>query len=190
MQKNEVYDYLAKIYLDKQPSAKSNKNFLKSHKYALFLIIPIIAIPSLYLILSSPLKLFKPKAYTLYLSTGNELIKISYNFVDTALRKANYTLNLADLDLKDYKLLKFKARHLKRYGSLNLKVELENNFKESASYYIQDLSQGWKGFNLELSNFKEITNWSNIKRLSFVVEEWNVQDKDDCVYIDEIGFVK
>ena len=191
MKKSEVYDYLARIYLDKQPCAGNKKNFGYPKRYALFLIMPIIAIPLIYLFLSYPaFKLFKPKTHALCISTGNEQIKIKYAFTNSTLKKEGYALDISGLGLKDFKLLQFAARRLKNYGAANLRVELENEFKENASYYIKGISNNWRQWTIKLSDFKEITRWDNLMRMSFVVEEWNVSDNEDCIYIDDIRFVK
>ena len=190
MKKSEVYDYLARIYLDKQPCAGNKNKFAYPKRYALFLIIPLIAIPLIYLFLRYPFKLFRAKTYGLYLATGNEQIKIKYNFANSTLKKEGYTITLSGLGLEDFKLLQFAARRLKNYGAANLRVELENNLKENSSYYVKGIGNKWRQWTIKLSDFKEITRWDNLRRLSFVVEEWNILDNDDCIYIDDIRFTK
>ena len=191
MKKNEVYDYLARVYLGKQPSAGNKKRLIYHNRYALFLIIPLVTVPAVYFFLShSTPNSFKAKSYALCLSTGNGEIKIKYDFANSTLKKESCALEIPGIGLSDFKLLQFKARRLKNNGAAHLRVELENELKENASYYIEGVGRNWRQWTIKLSDFKEITRWNNLKRLSFVVEEWNVSDDEDCIYIDDIKFIK
>lgn len=193
MEKKEVYDYLAKVYLDKQPQEvagpSENKRPSSFRKYAFFLILPIIALPCLYLFLSHSLRQHTPRGWSIQLGVGNELIKIRYDFTASDLKKAGYSIALADLNARGFKELEFKARQRKDFAAAHLRVELENSFRENAARYVKVESK-WKGYKIKLSDFKEITSWDELKKISFIIEDWNVADKDDCVYIDEIRFTK
>lgn len=193
MEKKEIYDYLAKIYLDnnKQRPREDRGYFLKKYWFFLIGAIAIAAcVFFFYSLLRHPVESHKAKLHSLYLATGNELIKIRYNFSDdSALRKESYTIASSGLNVQDFQQIKFLARRLKNEGSLNLKIEIENSLKEVAFYYITGLTNKWKEFTISLKNdFKEISRWDNIKRISFVAEEWNTEEKDDVIYIDEIRF--
>lgn len=195
MEKKEIYDYLAKIYLDDNKRAPKEKKGNSFKKYRLFLITAIIvSFGALfyYFILRHPVESHKAKIRSLYLATGNELIKIKYNFSgDSTLRKESYTITSLGLDVQNFHELKFIARRLKNEGSLNFKIEIENSLKEAAFCYITNLSNKWKEFTIMLrDDFKEISRWDNIKRISFVAEEWNIENKDDSIYIDEIRFTR
>lgn len=193
MEKDSVYDYLAKVYLDKQPLSsagpKEEKRPSLFKKYALFLILPIITLPSLYLFLRHPLKQYRPKGQSLQLDLGNELIKIRYDFTTSDLKKEGYAINLADLDAQGFRELEFKARRSKDFGAMHLRVALENSFKEFAARYLK-IDNKWKHYKIKLSDFKEISVWDKLKKISFTIEDWNVADKDDCLYIDELRFSK
>ena len=192
MEKNEVYDYLAKIYLDKQPAAKTDKKLPARgfNLWLLFLILISIGVFGIIFYFKSPKLFLKPKAYSLYVATGNELIKIKYNFASATTKKEGYTLTLSDLNAQGYSMLQFQARSLKKNESVKLKVELENSLKENSFVYIEGLTDSWKKFNIALPDFKEITHWDTLTRISFIVEEWNVVEKDDSVYIDDIRLTK
>lgn len=193
MEKNEVYDYLAKIYLDKQPAVVARtdkKNYIPWKRYLFFLIAPVIACLAIYLLIAHSLKLYTSRAHSLYLSTGNELIKIRFDFTDSELKKQGYTITLSDLDAKNFKYLQFRLRRLKKYGSLSLRIEMENDLRENASYYLTEVTNKWQSYSIGFSEFKEITQWDALRRISFIVEEWNAENKDDGVYIDEIRFAQ
>jgi hypothetical protein len=193
VEKSEVYDYLAKIYLDKQPAVPaargSNHNPALWKKYLLILIIPAIAIPALYL-LARPLKSSLTRARSVYIATANEPIKIKFNFSDSQIKKQGEAIALSDLDVSDFKYIQLRLRRQKKYGALSLRVEAENGLKENASYYLTGLSNNWQDYKIALGEFKEITRWDILRRVSFTIEEWNAENKEDCVYIDEIRFTQ
>jgi hypothetical protein len=192
MEKNEVYDYLAKIYLDKQPAAKTEKKKpARNIKVALLLLIVVsVGIVSAALFVRYPKRFLQPKAYGLYLATGNELIKLKYNFVSSSTKKEGYTLTLSDFNAAGYQLLQFQARSLSDDASLKVRVELENNLKENSFSYVSGIGSAWKQFTLKLVDFKELTRLDTLNRLSFIIEEWNVVGKENCIYIDEIRLIK
>ena len=190
MEKNEVYDYLAKVYLDKQPPAKSKKEAPNKKYLWLFLILSTIVLAATVIYKAHPRKFFKVNTYSLSLSTGNELIKIKYNFDNSTTKKEGYTITLSHLNADNFEALEFQGRALSKKNLPKLRVELENDIKETASYYLKALDNKWKNFRIALEDFKGITQWNSLKRISFIVEEWNVENKNDSIYIDEIRLVK
>lgn len=192
MEKKEVYDYLAKIYLDKQPIAKTAKKAPeRNKKYLTFILIAIsIAIIGAGTFLKYQIRFFKPKAFGLYVATGSELIKIKYNFNNSTTKKEGYSVTLSDINAQDYQLLQFQARALTNDEAIKIRVEVENNLKENAFNYIDGVSNAWKQFTVKLSDFKGLTRWDNLNKLSFIIEEWNVAGKENCIFIDEIRLIK
>lgn len=184
-----MYDYLAKVYLDKQPLTRENKKAVSWKRNALFLIVPSIVFLAAYFFLKYPVRLYQPNNYYLSISTADDFIKIKYYFNTSGLKTKAYTIDLQNLDLSGFKALRFEARHLNK-GSLSLRIEIENSLKETSACYVSALEGNWKEFKVSLDEFRAITEWSNLKSLSFIVEEWNAQAKEDCVYIDAIGFSK
>ncbi len=189
MEKNEVYDYLAKVYLDKQPLTRENKKVISWKRNALFLIVPSILFLIAYFFLKYPLKTYQAKNYYLGIRTADDFIKIKYYFNASGVKARAYTIGLEGLDLSGFRTLRFEARHLNQ-GSLSLRIEIENSLKETSAFYVSALESAWKEFEVNLEEFHAISEWNNLKSLSFIVEEWNAQAKEDCVYIDAIGFSK
>ena len=187
MEKNEVYDYLAKLYLHKQPIVRENKKAVSWKRNALFLMVASIVFLIAYFFLKHPSRTYQPKNYYLSISTADDFIKIKYYFNSAGPKTMAYAIDLQDLDLSGFKALRFAARHLNK-GSLSLRIEIENSLKETSAFYVSAPESKWKEFEIKLEEFRAITEWNNVKSLSFIVEEWNAQAKEDCVYIDAIGF--
>jgi hypothetical protein len=180
MTKKESLEKIAQTFWGK-PKRKKSKIFK--------VVFPIILICLIIIFVPHSLKL-KPEIKILTFDMGREIIKINYNFKDRDLKREKYTLELGNFDLKGFKKLEFSCRKAKFKGEVPLKVEIENSLRERADLYITGIKNRWQFIGIDLEKFKEISDWSNIKKLSFIVEEWNVQEKEDTVYIDEIKFLR
>jgi hypothetical protein len=73
---------------------------------------------------------------------------------------------------------------------LHLRVELRNRYGEESEFYLREVSGRWYDFKVDLDDFKDISNWSNMSELRFVIEDWNTRVKKGRIYIDNVRFVK
>ena len=189
MEKNEVYDYLARIYLDKQPKAQEEKRGLPQRiGFPVFLIAVVIIALSFYFVWRYPVMLVKPEIQSLQINAGSQLIKIKYNFNNSDLKREGYGLNFANLDVSKFSVLEFQSRHETKRGPINLRLEIETKRGEKAVCYVGGITGKWNSFKIKLDDFAGISQWQELTRVSFVVEEWNALNKEDTVYIDEIRF--
>jgi len=182
--KKESLEKIAETFWGR-PEKKKRKNF-KVFFLIIFIFLCIIG----YLLLPHPPLKLKPETKILTFDLGREIIRINYNFSDTDLKTEKYTLDLGNLNLNEFKRLELSCRKAKSKGEVSLKLELENSLKEKSHFYLSGIKNRWQNLGIDLSEFKEIKDWSNIKNLSFIIEEWNTQEKTDTVYIDEIRFFK
>ncbi len=189
MEKNEVYDYLARIYLDKQPKAReASKSGLRRFGLPLFLIAVAVIFLIFYFVWRYPVELARPEIQSLYINAGSQLITIKYDFSASDIKRQGHSLSFAGLDVSRFNALEFQARHQLKQGPLNLRVELENVRRETAVCYVSGITGKWDSFKIKLSDFSGVSQWQGLTRVSFVVEEWNALNKEDTVYIDEIHF--
>jgi len=191
MKKDEVYDYLAQVYLDKKGKKDKHKKRRLVWRY-LFFLIPggLILFLAVFFFSNYSVKLFNPVNYSLFLASGDEFIKINYNFTNSSLKKEGYTLTLSGLDAAPYQILCFHARRLKKHGLANLRIEIENKSKEIGYVYLSIIPHLWTEYYVKLNDFKGISYWNDISRISFFIEEWNTKNKDDVIYIDNLRFAK
>ncbi len=185
MDKKDIYEHLAKIYLDasSKKKKKSTKHFLLDKGFFLGLI-AIFAVGVV--ILTYPnhtRKLNSDTALVLSLDPA----KINFNF-DPA-KKEIYTIDLNKLNLTRFKELGFSVRKTGPAEKLTLKVEFTSTFREKSDVYIRDIPGKWQDYRVKLDQFKKITKWSEVASLSFIVEEWNVKAKKGVVYIDNVRFL-
>ena len=69
-----------------------------------------------------------------------------------------------------------------------VKVIFKNRKNESAAYYVQGVGLKWQEFYIPLNEFQQITDWTNLSEISFVLESWNVDKKKGIVLIDDVRF--
>lgn len=187
MDKKDIYEHLAKIYLD--ASLKRRKNKLHYHLSKNFIFISILALVStLTFSLSTFLAKKQPKDSGIILVLQPDTAKINFNF-DPA-KKEIFAINLKGLNLAQYKTLTFFLKKSNYQDKISLRVEFTSAFREKSEIYLADIPHKWKNYELRLADFKNISNWSRMASLDFVVEEWNAKDKSDIVYIDNIRVLK
>ena len=187
MDKKEIYEHLAKIYLDASSKRKKkSKSYPKLFQFLFFASIAFAA--ALAVVLFTSLNKNKSLNSEITLVIQPEAIKINFHF-DPAKKEA-YSINLNSLDLARYKALGFSVKKANYKDSISLRVEFTSAFKEKSAVYFRDIPRRWKDFKINLADFKNISDWSNMSILSFIVEEWNAKEKRDVVYIDNVRLVR
>lgn len=188
MEKHDIYEHLAKIYLDAS-STKTKKQTAKPHLVRNLFVMGVVMIAGLSGALA--LNLNRPHArqegseLALVLAPG--LIKINFNF-DPA-KKETYSLDLKNLDMNNFKKIVFSAKK-KTNDNLALRVEFMNVYKEKAEVYLKDISAQWKEYSIDLAEFKSISDWSGMKQIMFSIEEWNSREKSGTIYIEDMRLLK
>jgi len=190
MDKKEIYEHLANIYLD--ASSKSSKKKRKSKSYPkpirnLFLV-GFLLILGLGSGIAYSSLIYRNNNSQIALFLFQDTAKLNFNF-DPA-KKETFSLNLKQLNLSKYKTLSFAARKANPKDIIALKIEFLNRFNETAEVYVKDISSKWTNHEIALSRFAKINDWEQMKLLAFSVEEWNAKEKSGIIYIDNIKVVK
>lgn len=190
MDKKDIYEHLAKIYLD--ASTKREKRIKKPGLFG-NLVLPVGITFILVAAIFVAFKLNQNKTPNLKsefaLILQPDTVKINFHF-DPAKKEA-YSIDLNQLGLARYKVLAFSARKTARQDNINLRIEFTSAFKEKSEAYIKGaLTHKWQDYKIDLAEFKNIADWSQATKLSFVIEEWNVQEKKGVVYIDNVRFLR
>ncbi len=186
MDKKEVYEHLARIYLDTSSKKKKRIKEPLRFKYLLFV--------SLALTLSFTTGLsgffFKSKRVNpqVELVLQHDVSKLDFNF-DPA-KKEIYAIKLKKMDLNRFKALNFALKKRDYQDNVAVKVEFINTFNEKSELYLKNISHRWQEYKIRLCDFKGISNWSAMTDLSFTVEEWNTTEKKGAVYVDNIRFLR
>lgn len=191
MDKKEIYEHLAKIYLDASSKSSKKKRKNKAHSpvirnlaITVVLLVTFGAGSSLWLGFNK--KTAKPSQIALYLV--QDATKINFNF-DPAKRET-FSLSLNNLNLTTYKSLGFTVRKTNPKDAISLRIEFTNRFNEKSEVYVKHISQKWSDQRIDFSQFKNISNWQEMKLLAFSVEEWNAREKSGVLYIDDVRLIK
>jgi len=107
MEKKDIYEHLAKIYLDNTPAYKDTKHKSEDYKIYIFVVIAVvIVVSSLFLIPFSR----TPSNLQTSLVLVPDPVKIQYRF--DPVKKESYSFDLKRLNLAGYKSLVFSAKNL------------------------------------------------------------------------------
>jgi hypothetical protein len=184
MDKKDIYEHLAKIYLG-STSAKKKKTRTKDFKNFIFISIAVIL--TILILLSLPYK-HKLSFQETALVISPDLVKINYKF-DPAKKEIHYW-SLNNLNLSTYKGLGFSIKKSNYSDIVSLRVEFTNIYKEKAEVYLKDIGNKWQDYKFSLSDFKTISDWSVMENLAFIVEEWNTKENRGTIYIDNVRFLR
>lgn len=190
MNKKEIYEHLANIYLDASSKSSKKKSKLKHYPKPLLALIILggISILALGSAIIYPHVTGHNQPTQIALFLYQDTAKINFNF-DPA-KKETLSLNLKQLDLSKYKALGFATRKTNPQDIISLRVEFTNRFNERSEIYLKNISSKWTEEKLDFSRFAKIIDWQQMKTLSFSVEEWNAREKSGIVYLDNIRVLK
>ena len=190
MNKKEIYEHLANIYLD--ASSKSSK---KRHRFSAYpkMAQGIILMGAVLILGLGSFTTYShisnhPSAGQIALFLHQDTAKINFNF-DPA-KKEIFSLNLKLLNLSKYKTLGFSVRKTNPKDIVSLRIEFTNRFNEKSEIYIKDISSKWTDQKIDFKRFAKMNDWSQMKELSFGVEEWNAREKSGIVYLDNIRVLR
>lgn len=194
MEKKDIYEHLAKIYLDaplRRPqvvapsSRKIPKNIVIS--MGILLIIALAAVIfSVAVMVREKKSVVRDSQISHLLLT--DAVKVKYRFDPS--KKEVYSFNLNGLNLAQYKTLEFSLKKSDRADKLALRVEFTNIFNEKSESYLKDIPARWQRYSINLLDFMAITDWSQMQSLSFIAEEWNVTGNQGSFYIDNVALHK
>lgn len=189
MDKKEIYEHLANIYLDASSSKKNRRK--KKYSKIIGFSAAIFLVPALVVVgvLSSSRMASRNRLPSeIALIFSSDPAKINFNF--NPAKKETYSIELNRLDLAKYKVLGFSARKINLKNNVALRIELTNVFKEKSEVYFTDIPYGWQDYRIDFAKFKNISDWSEMSGLSFTVEEWNTQEKNGVVLIDNVRVLR
>lgn len=190
MNREDIYDHLAQVYLGKRKESEVKK---KRHFNA-WLVINIFIMLTIFSSAFYGLTAFfaQKRESTLkdkiIFSLHSGLIRLSYDFVGNFPPTKSFSLEVPSMDVSKYNNLEFTIRGREEGTPGVVKIVFENQRNEKSSYYVQGVDLDWQDVKIPLSEFKQITDWSTIKDVSFVLESWNVDKKKGILLLDNVGF--
>jgi len=186
MDKKDIYEHLAKIYLDASSNKKKKRIDPRVLKSLTLAALAVIFFSVTGLVVNLNKKLPQNSQIALYLHP--EIAKINFNFQPA--KKEVYAIALNSLNLSHYKSLAFSVKKNNPRDTVSLRVEFTNIFKERSYIYVKDIPSRWGEYIMRFDSFDGITDWSEMKELSFAVEEWNAREDKDVVYLENIRVLR
>ena len=186
MDKKDIYEHLAKIYLDASSKRKKKPKDAKLFKNIIIAGLAFAFVLSVSAVFY--LKASRNPNAEIALVIAPDAVKINFHF-DPAKREI-YSVSLNNLNLSRYNALAFAIKQAGYKDDVSVRIEFATGFKEKSEVYIKDIPHKWKEHRINLSRFKGINDWSSMSGLSFIVEEWNTREKKGVVYVDNIRFVR
>ncbi|MFC1674751.1 hypothetical protein ACFL1K_02530 [Candidatus Omnitrophota bacterium] len=187
MDKKSVYEQLARIYLDAHLEAhkrEKKKGRLHHLKKTLLVGLPSALLIGLLVLTVKGRNIDSQVALML----SYDAVKINFDF-DPA-KKEIFSINLNSLNMRGYKKLRFTMKKADYTDTVSLRVEFTNSFNETSEVYLSDIGHRWQEHTIDLSEFKTMIRWSHMKKLAFIVEEWNTRNNKGVVYIDNVSLIK
>ena len=96
-------------------------------------------------------------------------------------------MTIPNKDVSKYKALNVSLRGLDGAYPGIVKVIVANQKNEKAIYYIQNVNIQWRKANIPFEKLN-LTDWTTVTDVSFVLEAWNVDFRRGTLLIDGVSF--
>ncbi len=188
MTRDDIYDHLAQVYLGKRKEADHKKKQQFNAWLVINILITVIIFGSAFYGLTAFLTQRSSSLQdNIVFALHHGPIRLEYNFKDSFHPDETFVLSIPKMDASRYKSLQFAIRAKEEGTPGVIKLVLHNTKNETASYYLKGIDMSWQEFRIPLKEFRQITDWSNLTDVSFVVESWNVESQKGLVLIDNIN---
>ena len=190
MTRDEIYDHLAQVYLGKREKAEEKKKRQFNVWLLLNIVITLLILTSAFYGFTAFLTR-RSSAFSrnnVIFSLTNGPIRIKYNLNQPFPQIETFSLSVPTMDISKYKRLVFSIRGEEGGFPGVVKIVVKNRKNETASFYVNDVKLKWQQVDIPLEEFSQVTDWTVLTDVSFVVEAWNVQKKKGMVLVDNICF--
>jgi hypothetical protein len=190
MSRDEIYDHLAKVYLGKRESVSSKKSKYKRANRSLLVIniviTAVITISTVYGFTAFLTRRADLKSRVFY-ALNNNPIRIDYDLNEPYPAAKTFSISIPSKDVSKYKVLNVSLRGYDGAFPGIVKVVVTNQKNEQAIYYIQHVQSAWQKASIPFEKLN-LTDWTTITDVSFVLEAWNVDFRRGTVLIDGVSF--
>jgi hypothetical protein len=190
MTRDEIYDHLAKVYLGKRENVLPKKRKPKSINPSVLVInIVVTAVITISTVCGFTAFLTRRdglKSQVFY-ALNNNPIRIVYDLNNPYPATKTFSITIPNKDVSKYKILNVSLRGMDEAYPGIVKVVIGNQKNEQAIYYIQNVGPSWKKASIPFEKLN-LTDWTTITDVSFVLEAWNVDFRRGTVLIDGVSF--
>lgn len=189
MTRDEIYDHLAKVYLGKRQNVveeKKKKSLNQSWMIINIVITAVILITTIYGFTAFLTRKVAMNNGIVYSLTNNP-IKVAYDLNDPYPSSKTFAITIPNKDASKYNRMNLAVRGMNGAYPGVVKMIVGNQRNEKATYYIKNVGQSWQKVTIELDKLN-LTDWSTVTDVSFVLEAWNVDFKKGTLLIDDVSF--
>ncbi len=189
MTKDEIYDHLAQVYLGKKNKNEENKK----NQFNVWLVLNIVITLVIFVSFFYGLTAFLTKRgaslhNSVIFALTNSPIRVTYNLDYPYPPVKTFSLAVPQMNVTKYKNLNFSIRGMEEGYPGVVKIVLKNQKNEVSSYLIKGVQLEWQDYSIPLEAFDQITDWTNLTDISFIIESWNAEKKKGVVLIDNLCF--
>lgn len=196
MTRDEIYDHLAKVYLGKKenkeveevkepikpPEPKKNPSWLMIN-----VAITVILLISVVYGFTAFFAKRSDVASQVQYSLNNGLLRVNYDLNEPYPATKTYVITIPQKDVTKFKQLNFSIRGMIDAYPGVVKMVVSNKKNEKALYYVKNVDGQWQKITVPFERLN-LTDWSNITEVAFVLEGWNVDYRKGTMMIDDISF--
>ena len=190
MTREEIYDHLAKVYLGKREDVSPKKRKPKAINRSLLVIniaiTAVIVLSTVYGFTAFLTRRDELKSQVFY-ALNNNPIRIAYDLNSPYPATKIFSITIPNKDVSKYKILNVSLRGMDGAYPGIVKVVIANQKNEQAIYYIQNVGTRWQKVGVPFEKLN-LTDWTTITDVSFVLEAWNVDFRRVTLLIDGVSF--
>jgi hypothetical protein len=191
MTRDEIYDHLAKVYLGKREDLSPQKRKTKPPVNRSLLVINIvvtavITISTVYGFTAFLTRRAELKSQVFY-ALNNEPIRMAYDLNDPFPATKTFSITIPNKDVSKYSVLNVSLRGMDGAYPGIVKVVVGNQKNEAAIYYIKNVAASWQKASIPFEKLN-LTDWTTVTDVSFVLEAWNVDFRRGTLLIDGVSF--
>ena len=192
MTRDEIYDHLAQVYLGKKNNSNNIEEKRKLQFSAWLLINTVITVViftscvyGLTAFLAQRGNSFHNKIIYA-LNQGPVRVKYNLNYPYPPVK--TFSFSVPAINAVKYKNLQFSVRGTEDGYPGIVRVEVKNEKNEIASMIIDNVVVDWKSWSIPFEKFSQISDWTNLSEVSFILESWNAEKKKGVLLIDNVCF--
>ncbi len=189
MTRDEIYEHLAKVYLGKRESAEQEKKRKSVNQSWLVINVTITAVILLSTVYGFTAFLTRRAGINnqIFYELNNNLVKIPYDLNDPFPSTKSFAISIPDKDVSKFSKLNLSMRGFNGAYPGVVKLVVSNLKNEKATYYIKNIDAQWHKVSIPLEQLN-LTDWTTVSKVAFVLEAWNVDFRQGTVLIDDISF--
>jgi hypothetical protein len=188
MTRDEIYDHLAQVYLGKKNKAAEKKRPLLNEWLVINILIAGIIFASAFYGFTAFLVRRESLQNRVIYALNNGSIRLNYDLRQPFPPVKAFSLEIPQMNVAKYGKLQFALRGGDEGYPGAVRVEVKNKRGEISSIIVDGVKMNWKHFSIPFEEFDKITDWSELKEVSFIIESWNATKQHGSVLIDDICF--